>query len=72
MTEKTEQTAWRSGVDTTLGLHKGRIDGHDARLEKSVSKDEFTPVRIVVYGMCSTIGAAVIAAVLRLVILTGH
>lgn len=71
MTKETEQTMWRSTVDTTLGQHGSRLDGHQARLDKTVGKDEFTPVRIVVYGMIAILSSTVLAAMLKLVMMSG-
>lgn len=57
------------GIDVTLKYIQRDINAINQKLDdKYVTKDEFRPVRMVVYGMVTLILSAVILAIVYLVI----
>lgn len=55
-------------VETRIAVLEERIRALTERHDECVTKDQFLPVRIIVYGLASAVGATVVAAILRRVV----
>lgn len=67
--ENTDERITLAVLKTDLEYIKRRIDNIDATLKADyVTKDEFTPIKSVVYGLVGTILVAVFGALVALVI----
>ena len=60
-----------NGLATQLSLMKAEQDHIQEKLDSLVSRLEFTPVKLLVYGMTSITLASVVAALIALVINKG-
>lgn len=63
---KTETSKSLTETRERLVEVKTRVDEHERRLETKVSKDTFTPIKLLVYGLTGTILTGVIGAAVKL------